>query len=370
MTRVIWELCKNIRVIRSFALFAIVFVVFTLALTVVKFRAMKAIVIVVLLPAIAVLLMSCGQAATPTPAISPPPTATPVAQAATPSPSPRATSTPRQVTPIPTPTPTVTATPVIYVVQSGDTLLRIANEFEISTDALQAANGISDPRFLQIGQVLVIPPPEPGPEITASPTPTPFPLDVTRINFLQSGQGNLWCLGAVENPGSIPLTEVVVEASLLGANGELLAREAAYTQLDVVMPNQSVPFAVLFTDPPAEFAQFQVVPVSAAPLLGESRYYFDLEPLETRGSPEGTAIYRVSGQLRNYGGADAAAIRLVTVAYDASNRVLAQRQAELAVNILKAGAITPFEIDLLIPAGTVDHFEVLAQGLIEQSDSP
>lgn len=328
---------------------------------------MKSIIAAFSLLLSAMLLMGCGRVITPTPVTSPlAATDTPVAQAVTATYTPRATSTPRQVTPVPTPTPTITATPVIYTVQSGDTLLRIALEFSVSTEAIQEANGILDPRFLQIGQTLIIPPPEEGPEATASPTPTPFPLDVTRINFLQSGQGNLWCLGAVENPGSTPLTEVVVEASLLDANGVLLAREAAYTQLDVVMPDQAVPFAVLFTDPPAEFAQYQVEPVSAVPLLGESRYYFDLEPLDTHGSPEGTSIYRVSGQLRNYGGSDASAIRLVTVAYDAQNQVLAQRQAELAVNVLKAGATTPFDIELLIPAGTVDHFEVLAQGLLEE----
>ena len=46
-----------------------------------------------------------------------------------------------------------------------------------------------------------------------------------------------------------------------------------------------------------------------------------------------------------------------------ADAVLAQRQADLAVNLLRAGAVTPFELDLIIPAGQVDHFAVLAQGL-------
>ena len=314
------------------------------------------------------LLMGCGRIITPTAVDSSSSAATPtlVAQAVTPTGTPRATSTPRQITPVPTATPTVTPTPVLYTVQSGDTLLRIAVTFNVSTEAIQEANGILDPRFLQIGQVLIIPPPERDPEAPPSPTATPFPLNITTINFLKSGQGNLWCLGTVENPGTVPLTEVVVEASLLDANGVLLAREAAYTQLDVVMPGEAVPFAVLFTSPPAEFAQFQTIPVSAVPLVGDTRYYFDIEPLELRGSPEETSTYRINGQLHNYGDFDANSIRLVTVAYDADNQVLAQRQVELAVNILKAGATTPFEIDLLIPAGTVDHFDVLVQGLTTQ----
>jgi hypothetical protein len=71
----------------------------------------------------------------------------------------------------------------------------------------------------------------------------------------------------------------------------------------------------------------------------------------------------VSGQLRNYGPSDAESVRLVAVAYDADKRVLAQRQAELAVTLFKAGATTPFELELTIPKGIVAHYKVLAQAL-------
>jgi hypothetical protein len=56
----------------------------------------------------------------------------------------------------------------------------------------------------------------------------------------------------------------------------------------------------------------------------------------------------------------------VAIAYDADNRVLAQRQADLAVTLLKAGATTSFELELIIPKGIVDHYKVLAQGLKAQ----
>jgi hypothetical protein len=136
--------------------------------------------------------------------------------------------------------------------------------------------------------------------------------------------------------------------------------------LDVVQPGQIVPFAILFDTPPSSFAQYQVLPVSAVPLSAEARYYFDLETFDIRGSPDGLSAYRVSGQLRNRGASDAEAIRLVVVAYDREERVLAQRQAELAATILKAGATTPFAIDLIIPQGVVAHVEVLAQALQSQ----
>lgn len=316
-----------------------------------------------LLMSVCWVLAGCGRIITPTPQPTATGHASPVAREATATATPRPTATPRAATPVATNTPTVTPTPIIYTVQSGDTLLNIAIQFNVSTELLQEVNGIIDPRLLQIGQTLVIPPPERDPQAGPSPSATPYPVEVAAINLQQTRQGKLWCLGSVTNPGDVPIAEVVVEISLFDANGLLLLREAAFTQLDVILPGQSAPFAVLFESAPETFAQYQVVPVSAVPLAGDTRYYFDLEPVDLRGSPAGIDTYRISGQLRNTGAEDVEAIRLVAITYDQDNRVLAQRQADLAVSLLRAGAATPFELDLIIPAGSVDHFTVLAQGL-------
>jgi hypothetical protein len=242
-------------------------------------------------------------------------------------------------------------------------LLDIAIRFESTTDAIQEANGLVNPQFLQIGQQLIIPPPEQNPGDPPTPTPTPPPLTVNAINFQETQQGALWCLGEVSNPGSESLAEVVVEAFLYDGGGVLLAREAAFTQLDVIRPGEAVPFAILFDTPPGDFAQYHVMAVSGVPIPEQARYYFDLEPFDLNGAQVDISTYRVSGQLRNWGPVDAESIRLVAVVYDQDDKVLAQRQAELAVELLKAGAITPFEIDLIVPHGVVARYEVLAQGL-------
>jgi LysM repeat protein len=65
----------------------------------------------------------------------------------------------------PTEAPTVAPTPrasgQTYTVQEGDIPETIAAQFDITADELMAANGITDPTSLQIGQVLVIPAPSP-----------------------------------------------------------------------------------------------------------------------------------------------------------------------------------------------------------------
>ncbi len=289
-----------------------------------------------------------------TPTATPSPTST-----STPFPS----ATPRPATPIPSPTVTPTPTPVIYTVQSGDTLLSIAIEFDVSTEAIQTTNGIVDPRLLQIGQELLIPPPDTSEVVAPTVTPTPLPLTVEAIYFLETEQGTLWGLGEVSNPGDAPVSEVVVEAALLNETGVVLAREAAYTQLDIIPPGETVPFAILFENPPSSFAQYQVIPVTGLPISSETRYYFDLEIFDSQGNPTGLNGYQVEGQLKNTGESDTEAIRLVAVVYDEEGRVLAQRQAELEVELLKAGAIAPFVVDLIVPEGVVMDYKLVVQGL-------
>ncbi|MDM8528855.1 LysM peptidoglycan-binding domain-containing protein [Anaerolineales bacterium HSG24] len=61
-------------------------------------------------------------------------------------------------TPKATATPTATPAPVIYEVKSGDTLSKIAQQFDIELDLLAEENGIDiDNSTLQIGEELVIP---------------------------------------------------------------------------------------------------------------------------------------------------------------------------------------------------------------------
>lgn len=308
-------------------------------------------------------VVGCGQTLIPTPAVVVEKETSPSSERPTPTITARPTSTPRPATPTPIPTPTMTPTPIIYAIEPGDTLLSIAIQFDRSTERIQEANGIVDPRLLQIGQELIIPPPPADEEDPPTPTPTPLPLLIEGLNFEETRQGTLWCLGEVRNPADSAVAEVVVEAVLFDGEGVLLSRETTFAQLDVVQPGEAVPFAILFQTPPDTFAQYQVVAISGVPVSEEARYYFDLQAVEVRGKPVSVTLYRMTGELHNRGERDAEAIRLVAVAYDEDDRVLAQRQVGLEISLLKAGATTPFTVDLTITQGIVDRFNVVAQGL-------
>jgi LysM repeat protein len=87
--------------------------------------------------------------------------------AASPSPSPSGTAAPASASPSAPPgaSPSPSATPAPpgpsaarrYKVKSGDTLSRIAAKFGVTVKAIQKANGITDPRLVHTGQILIIP---------------------------------------------------------------------------------------------------------------------------------------------------------------------------------------------------------------------
>lgn len=314
-----------------------------------------------LLVACATLAVGCGQL------ITPEPEATPVVESATATPIPtvtrRATFTPAPSTPAPTATPTITPTPIVYTVQPGDTLLAISAQFGVASQAIQEANGIIDPRRLQVGQPLIIPGPEADPERPPTPTPTPLPLNVEHLSFLPTPIDGLWVLGEVRNPGTDYVSEVLVQVSLLDGHGQLLAAETGFAQLDVLSPGRTVAFAILFTDPPSQFAQYQATVIAGVPFSRHTRYYLDLAAADLQAELVGADRYRVSGRLYNQGTLDAERVRLLVTGYDEQQRVVAVRQAPLPVSLLRAAAATPFTVDLVMVGSPVSTYTVQAQAL-------
>ncbi|MBI4883915.1 MAG: LysM peptidoglycan-binding domain-containing protein [Actinobacteria bacterium] len=46
----------------------------------------------------------------------------------------------------------------VYIVQAGDSLLRIANAFNVDLDQMMMINGITDKNHVEVGQAIKIPP--------------------------------------------------------------------------------------------------------------------------------------------------------------------------------------------------------------------
>lgn len=294
---------------------------------------------------------TAGVSTTPTTSLAPLPTL-----------SRPATFTPAPATPGPTATPTFTPTPIVYQVIGGDTLSAIAVRFGVSAEAIQDANGVLDPRRLQIGQSLIIPKPEEGDE-APTPTPTPVPLEVQGLNLFRSPRGNLWAWGEVFNPGSQPVSEVRVQVSLLDADGLPLATETGLTQLDVIPPGDAVAFVLLFPSSPPDYPQYQVVILSGVPVPPEARYTWDLTVSDLQEEARGSNMYQVMGRLVNDGATDVEMMRLLVTGYDEQGRVVSVRQPDLSGVELAVGADALFTVDLPFGDGAVATYSVKVQGL-------
>lgn len=301
------------------------------------------------------LLCSCGQVIT-----VPTPTPRPTAAVNLPAVTPRPTSTPAPATPAPTSTPSPTPTPIIYQVQKGDTLSEIAKQFGITVEALQEANAILNPEFLQIGQELVIPREDQNPEGPPTSTPTPLPFVVTGLGFYETPAGSLWCLGEVENTSGHMMERVQVQVSLYDEGDKVLATESAFVALAIVPQGGKVPFAVLFATPPPSFAKYQAIPMSGEAVTYLGNRYLDLTITEQEGESEGH-YFTVMGLVQNTGQANAETVTLLVTAYDAHGRVTGFRQADLE-DALAAGQSAPFQVNLLPFGGTAVNYTVQAQG--------
>jgi LysM repeat protein len=91
----------------------------------------------------------------------PSPTAEPTEASQFPTPIPVTETPDEEPTEEPVEEPTVPEGGTVYVVESGDIPLTIAEKFGITVEELLAANPGIDPRGLQVGDELIIPPPAP-----------------------------------------------------------------------------------------------------------------------------------------------------------------------------------------------------------------
>jgi LysM repeat protein len=140
-----------------------------------------------------VLLVVRGFGAAPVATVAPvtiaPPSATTGVMTSTatftPVPTRAATAT---FTPTPPATPTIPP-PIQYTVQEGDTLLALAQRFDVSVEAIKAANPDLEGDFIVAGQNIVIPRPTPGPTAAPGETLTPTePAVVTVEHTVQAGE--------------------------------------------------------------------------------------------------------------------------------------------------------------------------------------
>ncbi len=145
---------------------------------------------------------------------------------------------------LPTPSPTVQE-PLVYTVQSGDTLGAIAQVHDVTVDELVAANDLADPNMLQVGQTLIIPQgtllPPTAPPATEAPAVT-APVTAAPLPTLTPTGPSLVEISQVLNPAT-PASEAVVVH-----NGGGLTDLEGWTLSKASGETFTFPALTLFTD--------------------------------------------------------------------------------------------------------------------------
>jgi len=314
---------------------------------------------------LAAVLTACGTVLTPQPTPGSTPTDTPLpGQTLVIGPAGTAPALPLADTA----TPTVSPTPIVYVVQSGDTLLGIAMEYGVSVEAIQRANGIENPQFLRVGQELLIPTGEEEEETSSGdlllPTPTPIPFDIQGVACYETPAGSLWCLGEVVNTAPAPVTNVQMLVTLFNSDGQRMAEADTFVAADLIPVGERAPFGVLFVDPPAG----QMVP-RVTTLRGEvagelTAAYISMSAVETEGKLSGPQ-FEVNGKAQNNSAERSAGRVSVTVTtYDANGLVTGFRQEAIELEApLAPGTSAPFSMLLNFHGDPPADFSVVAIGL-------
>jgi len=239
--------------------------------------------------------------------------------------------------------PAPTSTPFLYQIQSGDTLLVIANRYNVTLDDLLAANPEIDPNFLIVGEEIIIP--TGGESLAAFPSPTPVPVSIPEPpKCYPSPDGGLWCFAVVLNQHDQAVENLSVRVSLL-AEGELIEEREAIPPLNLLPAGETTPVMVRFDPPLPGDVSVRAEVQSALPLAPDSGRYLAVEVDVAETSIQADSA-QVSGSIRlaDADSPPAEQIWLAVFAYD---------QQGFPVGMRKWTAQQPLE-----PGGEID-FDVL-----------
>jgi len=249
---------------------------------------------------------------------------TPAAYSPNNSPEPYLTSTPSltaapnviviDATSVPTPTP------FIYTIKAGDTFSKLAEQFNISQGELRVANPNVSPNSMPIGATLIIP--DTSAAQAGASTPTPVPAPVTQTVCHPSADGGLWCFALIQNDSIELLENVSAQITLTDGGGNVLASQTAFTPLDIIAPNSSLPVYVFFAGKFPVDVNIQVQVLSANQLPVNNTYYLQAVIQSSVAQINGRSA-QLSGQIFLPANSKVAEqVWVAAVAYDKDSRVV------------------------------------------------
>ncbi len=188
-----------------------------------------------------------------------------------PSPTPTVTLRPTRAISA-TPLPSPTSTPRSHLVKLGETLGGIAWSYGVSLEKILELNPDVNPNAMKVGITILIPAETKTPA-NQTPQPTPMNLMVKELNCLPDAIEGIWCFGWVENNTQDVLESAIVNVNVADQVATNVYAESAVLPLNMILPAETLPFAVYFDPPMPNPFQSSAQFLSAIPLnVAQNQY--------------------------------------------------------------------------------------------------
>lgn len=259
-------------------------------------------------------------------------------------------------------TPEASPTPLTHFVEEGETLLDIAYRYGVELNVLLVANPGINPRFMSIGQALLIPGPE-GEVIGAlAPTTTPYPVQLEPAKCYPVPSGALWCLTTASHTGGGFIEGLALAISLLDSEFETLRSELAFSPLNLIGSEMPMPIGALFDAPLPEFGAIDLTVISSVFIDEIDGRYLPLEMKQDspEKAPDGLN-WTTSGTIEFLSsvGVDVRLV-LVAAAYSAAGDLIGFKSWESVTQKL----VVPYEITVFSLGPEIDHISIQAEALV------
>jgi len=246
-------------------------------------------------------------------------------------------------------------TPVVYVVVAGDTLAKIAAQYNVTVDALLAANPGIQPTALSVGTRLTVPS---GSAAAGEPTPTAVALPNLQARCWPEARGGAWCFALFHNPYGETVENLSAEFSLLQADGSTAGSQVVYAPLDILPAGRSMPLAAYFPAAVPSGAAVRAQLLTSIRLQPSDARYLPVDLPQTLVRVDGSGrSAEVSGRAVSTAvSGTAGTLWLLAVAYDAAGEVVGMQRWQAPGTLSPGeGVQFDFQVASLGPAiGTVE----------------
>jgi hypothetical protein len=154
-------------------------------------------------------------------------------------------------------------------------------------------------------------------------TPTPLPPDTVLLGLMSSHDyeddlGFITVVGEVRNDLQMNVGKVLVTATFYSASGEVIEEASTSTMIDILLPGQRSPFALILPRP-VDLWEYSLR-ITARPTLEQP--LAGLELVQSHADEDEVGFYHVTGEVENTGQRTADRVQVIVTLYDKWGKIV------------------------------------------------